>query len=96
MSAATPHPTPDDPCATCGERAGASERCRSCGATVVDASAHLRASLTEQSLPRSYARFIVLAAVGAAAIAVSAGWFLGPPPPTPTHAQSGTTSPAAR
>jgi hypothetical protein len=94
MSAATPLPTPEC-CATCGEPLGARSRCDSCGATVVEASAHLRASRLERSLPRSYARIIVLAAVGAAVIAVSAGWLLGPPPPTPTHAPAGTASTTA-
>jgi hypothetical protein len=90
MSAATPLPG-YEPCATCGEPAGPRPRCDSCGATVVQADAHLRSSLAERTLPRSYARLIVLAAVGAAALAVAAGWFLGPPPPTPSHVPGGPT-----
>jgi hypothetical protein len=79
-----------EPCATCGEPAGAGARCDACGATVVDASAHLRASLPPPALPRSYARAIVLAAVSAAGVAVAAGWILGPPPATPVQTQGNT------
>ncbi|MFL5301252.1 MAG: hypothetical protein ACJ79R_13000 [Anaeromyxobacteraceae bacterium] len=85
MSGIDPDLPDSDPCATCGELAGAQDRCQVCGATVVEASAHLRAALPPPALPRSYARAVVLAAVSAAGVAVAAGWILGPPPATPVH-----------